>query len=215
MKDFLAKNRITLAIVIYLAGVGAFFYFLILPIQEKIVGKASDIQQEQIDQDITKKKILTVPVMEQDYQKYKENEENLNIVIDQEQEVEFIKELEKIAEETNNKIEFKIQENKVVAKVDDKTKKPATDIKSKLVYANFLSMQVALEGDYSGLLNFMHQVENRKNYVNIISVRSEKITLDTGSATAVNPFAVVPEAKKVKAKEVLNSILDMAVYIKK
>ncbi|MFA5993651.1 MAG: hypothetical protein WC823_01680 [Parcubacteria group bacterium] len=211
MKDFLKKNKIALAIVIYFGIVGSFFYFLILPIQNKIVGKASDIQQEKIDQDITKKKIMTVPVMEKDYQRYKENEGNLDVIINQAQDVEFIKELERMAEETNNKIEFKIQE----IKATDKTKKPTTDIKGKLVYTSFLSMQVALEGDYSSLLNFIHKVENYKNYVNIMSIRSEKISLDTGAVVSANPFVAVSEVKKINTKEVLNSILDIVVYIKK
>lgn len=211
MNDFIKENKITLVVLIYLISVGLLFYFIVLPLQEKIVNKASDIQQEEIDQDITKKKITTVPVIEKDYQKYKENEESLNVMMEQSQEVEFIKELERLADETNNKIEFKIQEKKVEEK---KKKEGEGDIKDKLAYTSFLSMQIALEGDYQDLLDFLYKLENYKNYVNILSVRLEKIELDSEKGNA-NPFKNVPEEEKVKSQEVLNSILDIVVYIKK
>ncbi|HCU70631.1 MAG TPA: hypothetical protein DIC35_02615 [Candidatus Moranbacteria bacterium] len=205
MKDFLNKNKIILITSIYLILAGLFFYFLIIPLKGKINGKASEIQQEKIDQDITKKKIMTVPVIEKDYQKYKENEENLNVLMEPSQEVEFIKGLEALAEETNNKVEFKIQES---AKDESKNKKTENaDIKSKLAYNNFLSMQVALEGNYQSLINFIHKVENYKKYVNILSIRIEKISIDEGAKSSNKENEVKNEA--------LNSILDIVVYIKK
>ncbi|EKE11208.1 MAG: hypothetical protein ACD_15C00125G0011 [uncultured bacterium] len=205
MKDFLNKNKIILITSIYLILAGLFFYFLIIPLKGKINGKASEIQQEKIDQDITKKKIMTVPVIEKDYQKYKENEENLNVLMEPSQEVEFIKGLEALAEETNNKVEFKIQES---AKDESKNKKTENaDVKSKLAYNNFLSMQVALEGNYQSLINFIHKVENYKKYVNILSIRIEKISIDEGAKSSNKENEVKNEA--------LNSILDIVVYIKK
>lgn len=196
--DFLRKNKITLAACTYLILVALFFYFIIRPLQQKITGKASEIQQEKIDQDITKKKIATVSVMEKDYEKYKENEENLNVMIAQSQDVEFIKELERLAEETGNKIEFKIQEKK------------GSDAKDG---PGILSMQIALEGSYQSLLDFVHKLENGKNYVNILSFRSEKISLVDDVASV--PADDMAGGKKAGTKNVLNSILDIAVYIKK
>jgi hypothetical protein len=204
MKDFLKNNKISIVALVYLVLVGLFFYFIIMPLKGKINEKASEIQQEKIDQDITKRKIMSVPVIEKDYQKYKENEENLNVLMEPSQEVEFIKELEKLAEETSNKVEFKIQES---AKEDPKKKKTeGADIKGKLAHTNFLSMQVALEGDYQSLINFIHKIENYKKYVNILSIRTEKISLETPKAS---------DKENVDKKEVLNSILDIVVYIKK
>jgi hypothetical protein len=216
MRIFFKKNGITIVIIAYLALVGLFFYFVIIPLNNKILGKASDIEQEKIDQDITKKKIVTVPVIEKDYQKYKDNEENLDVIIDQSQEVGLIKELEGMAEGTRNKIEFKIQENNI--KVPSSKKAVVVDIKGKLVYTNFLSMQIALEGDYQGFLDFLHKLENYKDYINVISIRSEKIFLDKETGKQVSPnssSSVSPDGKNDDSKKVLSSILDIVVYIKK
>lgn len=214
MKDFLKKNKIILAIAGYLTLIGLFFYFAVMPASEKITGKANDIQQEKIDQEITNMKIAAVPAIEKDYENYKENEGNLNFLIDQSQaqDVEFIKDLEGLAADTGNRIEFKIQDAVKVA--DKNKKKDDANIKDKLAYADFISMQIALEGNYHSLLDFLHKLENHKNYVNILSVRSEKILLN--DANNQNSPAASPSGKaKSASKEVLNSILDVAVYTKK
>jgi hypothetical protein len=120
-----------------------------------------------------------------------------------------------MAEETRNKIEFKIQENNIKA---PSKKATDVDIKSKLAYTNFLSMQVALEGDYQGFLDFLHKLENYKDYINVISIRSEKIFLDKGTGKQISPnslSSVSPDGKEDDSRKVLSSILDIVVYIKK
>jgi hypothetical protein len=144
--------------------------------------------------------------MEKDYQKYKESEGMLNGLMEPSKEVDFIKELEKLAEETNNKVEFKIQEEK---KEEAKKKEVDAGIKDKLAYKSFLSMQIAIEGDYDQLINFIHKLENYKNYVNIISIRTEKITQEVEKNGTVGSDT---EDEEVEKKQILNSILDIVVY---
>lgn len=211
MKDFWRKYKIKLIIAAYAIMAVSFFYFLVMPAVDEIAGKANEIQQKKIDKEINEKKLAAVPAMEADYKEFKDNENNLVIVIEPDKEVDFIKELEGLAEQTGNRIEFKIQE--VAAKPAAKAKGTENDIKNKLANTDYLSMQIALEGDYAGLLNFIHKLENYKNYVNIITISSEKTVVGDLYVNA-SPFAA-SDQKKIASKEVINSILDVVVYLKK
>lgn len=214
MKDFLKIYKIQLIIGTYVAVVFALLYFVGMPIIDKINNKADEIQQKKIDGELNEKRLADVPSMKENYNKFKDNEGDFTIVIEPNSEVELIKELEAIAAETNNKIEFRIQDVADV-KTAAKQKGNEGDIKTKLAYANYLSMKIAIEGDYVNLLNFIHKLENYKKTVNIISVSSEKKEPDM-SAINPNPFDAASNTKKVAVgKEIVNSILDVVVYIKK
>ncbi|KKR21686.1 MAG: hypothetical protein UT50_C0005G0020 [Candidatus Moranbacteria bacterium GW2011_GWA2_39_41] len=212
MKDFLKIYKIQLIVGAYVAVVLAFAYFVAMPVVNKINSSADEIQQKKIDGELNEKRLADVPVMEENYRKFKENEGDLAIVIELNSEVELIKELESIAAQTDNQIEFKIQDAQV-GKPSAKQKGTEDDIKTKLAYANYLSMQVAVEGNYVNLLNFIHKLENYKKTVNIISVSSEKKEPDN-YADKLNPFATSTK-KSSNSKETINSILDVVVYIKK
>ncbi len=210
MKDFWKEYKIKLIIAAYVIMAVSFFYFLVMPAVDQIASKANEIQQKKIDKEINEKKLAAVPTMEGDYNEFKNNENNLVIVIESAKEVDFIKELESLAEQTGNKIEFKIQET--AGKPVAKAKGTEEDIKSKLANTNYLSMQIALEGNYGSLLNFIHKLENYKNYVNIMTISSEKMDA-SGLIVSSTPFAV--SDKTTTTSEVINSILDVVVYLKK
>lgn len=210
MKDFLKKYKISVAVASYVVLVLVFLYFSVMPSIVKISEKAQKIQQQEIDRKLHEERISSLPAMEDGYEKFKDNEAALYIVMDSSKEVDFIKELEILAEETSNKVEFRIEE-----KVDKKTAKKKdgeADIKGGLTYANYLPMQVALEGDYEGLLKFMHKLENFHNYVNIVSVSSEKKEVrETGGNPGL--FSAGNQTKTTEtSRDVLNTILDIVVY---
>ena len=209
MKDFLKKNKIAVALVVYVVLIIFFVYFLVMPSVAEISNKAQLIQQQEIDRKMNEERVASLPAMEEGYVLFKESENDLTIIMDSEREVDFIKELEVLAEETKNMIEFRVQEN-VDKKSVSKKKEGEADIKSKLAYANYLPMQIALEGDYESLLKFMNRLENFHNYVNIVSVSSEKNEIkETGKNPG--PFSASGPAKE-NSREVLNTILDVVVY---
>ncbi|MDP1620426.1 MAG: hypothetical protein Q8M12_05535, partial [bacterium] len=170
----------------------SFTYFLVMPAVEGIIARANDIQQKKIDKELNEKKLSSVAAMESDYAKVKDNADKFDIIIEQSKELDFIKELEILAEQTGNKIEFKLQDL-ATAKPVAKSKNGELDIKSKLAYSNFLSMQIALEGNYAGLLNFINKLENYKKYVNIITISSEKRTIESIASPVVRPAPATPD----------------------
>jgi len=214
MKLFIKKNKLNIAVLIFLVIVTSLFYFLIVPLVGKIAAKANDIQQKKIDKELNEKKLASISTMEEDFSKFKDNEDKFFIMIEPTKELDFIKELESLADQTGNKIEFKIAETTNVKPVA-KAKNAEVDIKSKLGYTNFLSMQIALEGGYASLLDFINKLENYKKYVNVMSISSEKRITATVIDSS-NPFAVADQVQnKETGKETINSVLDVVIYIKK
>ncbi|MDD5464515.1 MAG: hypothetical protein PHP62_05175 [Candidatus Moranbacteria bacterium] len=215
MKDFLSQNKIQIIIGVYVAAMIALVYFVVLPIVGDIGAQADEIQQKQLDGELNEKRLADVPTMEENYGKFKENEDRFSITIEPNSEVDLIKELETLADQTGNKIEFQIQEadSKPVAK----QKGAEPNIKEKLAYNKYLSMKIAIEGNYSGLIRFIQKLENYKKTVNILAVSSEKKELAADQPMAVNPFVSTANnsQRNASGKEVINSILDVVVYIKK
>jgi hypothetical protein len=214
MRNFIKKYKVNLTIAVFAIAVLSFAYLAIIPLISKIATKADGIQQQKIDKELNEKKLASIAHMESDFGKFKNNTDKLNITIDQTKELDFIKELESLAEQTNNKIEFNVDDSANSASAI-KSKAGDTSIKSKLKYTQFLSMKIALEGSYASLLNFVNKLENYKNYTNIITISSEKKTIE-GLAPNHNPFVAANQAPQKKlVSETVNSILDVVVYLKK
>lgn len=213
MKDFLKKYNIQSIISIYIVVVFAVFYFLVMPTITEIRDTANKINQEKIAGELREEQLMTVSTMEDDYNKFKENEDSFDIMIDSKNEVELIKELERIAEQTGNKIELKIQEDADI-KPKAKQKVVEGDIKGNLKYSNYLSILIAIEGDHTSLVNFINKIENYKKTINIISISSEKKEINYENNS--NPSnASIAIKTGMENKEVINSIFDVVVYIKK
>jgi hypothetical protein len=208
MKDFFKKYKTQSIVGAYICIVCMLFYFLVVPTINEIKNSANKINQGKIISELNEERLANVVTMEDNYNKFIDNEENFNIVIEPNSEVDLIKELESIAEQTGNRIEFKIQEN-VDDKLRSRQKIAENDIKGNLKNSNYLSMLIAIEGDHSGLVNFIHKIENYKKTINIISISSEKKEI-SGDSRISNSVDVISSEK-----EVINSIFDVVVYIKK
>ena len=212
MKNFFRKNKLSLVIGTYLVLFGAFAYFMVLPEVKSIIGKAEAIERQGLDQKIDEERTASLPSLEEGYKSFKDNEGRFEIVIGRSSEVDFIKELEKLAEETQNKIELRVQED-IATKVPAKKKEKDEDIKSKLAHKEYLSMQIALEGNYENLRKFLYKLENFHKYVNIISISSEKKQVENKSQSG--PFVSKDgRVEKTVKKEVVNTILSVVVYSK-
>lgn len=218
MKDFLKQNKIQLAVGIYLILAAAFFYFLILGFAGKIADKADGIERNKVDAELNDKRLGDVSAMEADDKLINGSASDLDVLITSDREVDAIKDLEALAGQTGNQIEFQVKDpsadSKPGHKVDPKS------IEGKLSDKSYLSMQIALEGKYPNLLDFMRKLENYGDYINVISFSSEKQAAapSSGGNTAggtANPFIGKPNSITASSGETLNTILDVDVYLKK
>lgn len=207
MKDFFKKYKIQSVVSTYTVVVFMMFYFLVMPTIAEIRDTANKINQEKIAGELKEEQLMTVSTMEDDYNKFKDNEDGFDIIVDPKNEVELIKDLESIADQTGNKIELKIQED-ADTKPRARQKTTEEDIKGNLKYSNYLSILIAIEGDHTSLINFINKIENYKKTINIISISSEKkeTVIDSKNSNSIGA---------ISGEEVINSIFDVVVYIKK
>lgn len=223
MKDFWRKHKISVALAVYALAVVLFAYFLIFPLVSKIQTSSDEIQKNIIDSEILKERVNRIPEMRQIFRKYSDS--NLEVVLSAEEKLDFIKKVEKLADETNNKMRIDI-EKETDKKLAKSTKKDGEEkgIMESLPSDNYMSINFILRGDYSGLINFLHKLENLGYYVNVVALNSKKITINEDSDGKIRDdiFSAVgdvygsqPQDTHSSAGESLETTIEVAVYLKK
>jgi len=234
MKNIWKNHKLVVILAAYVTIAAALVRFLVVPLVGEIQNKSDDIQEKIIDSQINQSRLSKIPQMEADYGVFQEKKEALNVILDANDEVGFIKELEAMAQETGNTITLQVDNSDSNnQKATTTAEKHNLSIKDKLSYSNYISMQVSLEGNYAGLVNFIYKLENDSYYVNIISMDLSKVTQTEENSTPIqqqpsqagvfssnsnnsnSPFSPSTQAQTItKEKDVLKSTLSVVVYIK-
>jgi hypothetical protein len=233
MKEIWKKHKLLIislgfVLVAFLAA-----YFVVVPLIRKITEKADKIQEEIMDNDINKKKLDKIGDLEDQYNYFQQNKTALSVILDENEQVLFIKKLEGLAEETGNSISLKANDENDpnAAKNNNSGNKKKKDeeetIQEKLGYDKYFSLQINLEGSYAGLIRFVHKLENSTYYINVISITSKKETeKDSDKAAASSqvgsiftPSILKPGSEAEKStpeeKEFVSSVINIIVYTKK
>lgn len=216
MKDFWKKYKLWVNIILYFAAMAAVFLLITKPLLLGIQEKSDEIEKVKIDNQISQERIAKLPEMGELHTVFAQEQKNLNVVMDQNNSVDFIKKLELLAQETGNKISLKIDDGSVATKSANdskavKGKKDAESIMSNLPAENYLSMEITLEGKYENFIQFLYKLENLNYYVNVISLSLAKETVDdSGGNSGLSPN----QEKNIAPKDILVSSLKIIVYIK-
>jgi len=211
MTNKLRQNKIWINLPIFLAVLAALIFFLIMPSIKSVKNRADEIQRLKVDQEINQKKIADFEKLENQHKIFNNPENNLNRIISVDQEVDFIKKMENLAEITNNKLDKKIDETKAAAKKDSKSK---DGIRANLPYDSYITVQASLEGDYPSLMNFINKLENLDNFVNVTAINLGKDYTEEPAAGPFNDAGGSPD-QTPKKTEILKSFLEVVVYVKK
>lgn len=220
MKNIRENRKIWIMSGGYLLAVLLAAFFLAKPLLSEIAKKADAIQEKIIGDELNSRKIGEIAAMKKERLEFQEKEEKLKIVLEESEEIGFVKEVESLGESSGNKISFKIEEKKPDSReknVSNQKPETAKDIPSELSHQKYFIMQISLEGNYSGLLNFLKKLENMKNYVNVVALSSEKTDEpeEIGSSNAgVFGLPAVSPAVPQKGKERIKSLITAAVYLK-
>ena len=216
MKDFWEKYKFWINIVSYALLLAALSFFIIKPLLSGIREKSDAIEKVKIDNQISQERIAKLPEMGEMRAVFDQEKKNLNVVLEQNNSVDFIKRLELLAQETGNRISLKIDDVSTAAKdgASSKAKKPKKDdesIVSGLPSDKYLSMEITLEGKYENFIQFLYKLENFDYYVNVLSLSLVKEEVDQSAAgSGVN----LKKAENIQLENVLVSTLSIAVYIK-
>ncbi len=226
MKKFYFKYKVIIIVVVYLLFVILTICFLGVPLIREIKKQSSRIQEQLLDQQIKQNRLSQLPQMEKELTNYQNKKDSLNVMFDPNNEIKFIEDLEKIADKTGNTIKLKIgvpvKVNKIVK---SKKSKIGEGIEEGITYKKYFPVQINLQGDYNGLVNFVYQLENAKLYLNIISldIKKQEVIQDkiqSNKATNLNgvfSVNVVTEDNKLikeKPKEILSSNIKIIVYLR-
>lgn len=227
MMIFWEKYKTQLAVVSYIFLVFAFSCWVVFPYLARIKEKSDDIQGKLIDNEMSEARLKKIPEMEDAFNKYKENKSALEVVLDPDSEVDFIKKIENIALETGNRITLKILDDDVNksdrrAVARGQEEKPISD---ELTHKERLSMEINLEGDYLGLINFMNKLENLNPYVNVLTISlkkeaaygesSSQVVSSDGLFNSTEIVSDTPLGGGKEGKEFIASSIGVVVYIKK
>jgi len=216
MRDFWKKYKLWLSIAIWLILIAASFFLAAKPLLENIREKSDEIQRIKIDNEISQGRIAKLPEMKELHAIFEQEKDSLDVILDQNNSVEFIKKLELLAQETGNKISLKIDDNLESAKnakvnSAKKEKKDTESIGADLPPNNYLSMEITLEGKYENFISFLYKLENLDYYVNVLSLSLAKETVDQSSSQ--DEANIKKEGESVSGS-VLISRLGVIIYVK-
>ena len=216
MKDFWEKYKFWINIVSYALLLAALCFFIIKPLLSGIREKSDAIEKVKIDNQISQERIAKLPEMGEMRAVFDQEKKNLNVVLEQNNSVDFIKRLELLAQETGNIISLKIDDVSTAAKdgASSKAKKPKKDdesIVSGLPSDKYLFIEITLEGKYENFIQFLYKLENFDYYVNVLSLSLVKEEVDQ---SADGSGANLKKAENIQPENILVSTLSIAVYIK-
>jgi|GEM_PF-5565454 len=208
------KYKIYGAIFGFLALMVLSFIFAVFPVIRGIVFNSDEIQRKKIDNEINQQGISKIPEMEKMSEIFKQKAGNLEIILENGGEVGFLKKIEDLAEETGNKVEIKIVSDKNVP--IKKEKGSETKIMGSLPYDKYILLEVTILGNYDGLLKFLNKLEKNDKLVNVIGLDVSKLEVEAeipNIFSSVNKSVTNPPV--LTKKEVLQSVINLAVYLKK
>lgn len=228
MGNIWKKHKAPLIIIGYIIIVASFVYFIFMPFINKIKIKSDLIEAKNIDSQMRKASLDTVPDMEKDYNNYLGNSAATDVILNSPDEVVFIKKLESLAEQTGNTISLDIDDQAALSGTVNKpggttAKNTQKTIRDTLAYTKYVSMKIELKGDYPGFLNFINKLENDNYYVNVLSIYMQKgiVTPDNTSqidtSSGNNIFSAGSQKSQPSSpvsKEILDSTLTVVIYIK-
>lgn len=229
MKQFMRKNRILLAVVVFLMVVPVAAYYIGVFLLQRIEQKSYNYQKMLVDGELEKARVEKIPQMEEVDKEFERDGYVVNSILGRDREVDFIEYLEVLAGETENAINIEIVEagrTELVKKTKSKKQieEDKKSIEEQLAHKEYTSMQLELRGTYASLLNFVNKLENGEYYVNIISFSLEKKLVDDEafsqkkSASERDIFSPVTNpdlaSANLESKAILSSSLKVIIYLK-
>ena len=226
MKIFFLKNRIAVVLVAYCGLLFGVIYFAILPLLAHINSTNEQIQQELANRQGKEQRIAELPKIKQQYTDIEENKELISGLLDKNQAVTLIERLEKLANDTGNKIVISVKDAPIVdtkkipqsAKDKDAKENP---LRESLPSSNYLQMQITINGSYNNGINFIEALESFEYYADIsgIQIKQAKASSTQRDNSLLNPFSSssASSGQKIKIDKAgdLDFILDVFFYTNK
>lgn len=173
MKVLLMKNRVLISLLIFATIIAGLFQFVILKLDRSIEENKRFLEERVIDSEIAEKRIEETPLLKERMKEIESMEKNLNVFVDKENVLPAIESIEKISEETGNKVKIEIVEDVSKKKDDSKkgdSKKSENSIMANLPGKSYLLLRMNVECSFATLNAFMNKLENSSYFSDIVSL---------------------------------------------
>jgi hypothetical protein len=173
MRNFLAKHKISISILVYLAVVVALFYFVAGKLFQSIEINNNLIQQIIIDQDNRKKRLGETGKLEEQYNMAVSYENLLGNLLTEDKAVKLIEDLEKIADDTGNKISIEVQgsgKEMEISKKAEKGEEKKEGILADIPQSEYIELDIKIAGSFENFLKFIKKIESMSYYNDVVSI---------------------------------------------
>lgn len=207
-------------IALIIVTMGLLGWFVIKPLQASILEGMNDIQKFHADRENRQRQFDKLPELRSQFEAIQRDEKTLNILLSEEEIVNFVKTLEDLARGTNTQIVIQakdeaggaIQEKKPVkaprpgdkagAEEEGKGKEKAEKgILEILPYDRYLYLNIVVTGKYSDLVNFLHKMETLPYALDVVSLRVHPVDPEEEKNEVpdvrTNPFMLSPSGGSV------------------
>lgn len=216
------KIRKFIALSLFFSVIGAVYFFVIPKMQSSIEARKKQIQEELAIQDYQQKRLGEIQSLKDDFDLAGKGEEKISAFLDKNQAVDFIQEVEKLSNETDNRSEIEVAPNEAPAKGKAAAKDTET-IMGNLPAKDYLQFRIKTAGSFLGLIKFINKLENSKYYLDIVALQinvnpDAGKDPDTDNQGKTNPFAAAKQSVKpageqsVQNSEEVVAAINVVVY---
>jgi hypothetical protein len=203
---------------VLLLAMGGIVWFGIKPLHQSLLDKARGIEEFYAGEENQQRQVSRLPELKDQYTNITDNEPLFNVLITEDQIVDFIKTLEGLANEMSVQMTITSRENgqiieskKVPAKTDivksgdasapadaaPAKAKASTNIIDDVPYPRYLHLNIRVEGNYSSIVAFLRKIETLPIGLDVVGVEVKKVDAAAQKENAPtagtfnNPFALV------------------------
>lgn len=216
------KSRKLIVTALFFLIIGGIYFFVIPKLKTRIDAQKKQFQETMAIQEYQRQKLRDIQKVKDDFELAGKEEEKIPLFLDKNKAVDFIQEIEKLSEGTNNRAVIEVVPSGVPAKGKASTKSADT-ILGNLQAKDYLQFNIKTAGSFLGLIKFINQLENSKYYLDIFALRinfnsnGDKV-VKTESQEKVNPFSaanqsgITTENKSAQSAEEVVASISVVVY---
>lgn len=204
MGSFL-KNFLMYSVVIFLA-VFATLFFVILPLHQKIGAEGDEIQKVLAKTENSERKISRLPEFESQYETIRSGENRIRLLLSEDRAVDFIREIEILAEGTGGDVTIAqgaspeaAKKKAAPAKEKDGDDAPAKaepkTIGESLPWEKSLRLKVRFTGTYPDAANFLHKIETMPYRLDVLAVDIRPVPDEEKRKVGVVEVPVAPASE--------------------
>ena len=223
----LKKYSSFIILFVLILSISGILWFVIVPLKQTLLDRARSIQEFYAEGENQTKQVGRLPELKNQYTTIIEKESALNILLTEDQIVDFVKTLEGVASETNVQMVITSKDNGQI--VEPKKVTPAitavVNIGDDVPFGRYLHLNIKTQGTYKDTVGFLRKVETLPVGLDVVGMEMKRVDVSTeqnASGVSGNPFVVLGSGSTVSQapsvatiQDLLEATFDVFIYVKK